>query len=125
MPDSKKMTAAIHAYVEGFSNRDPGSIAALYAVDASVEDPIGSPLKHGREAILEFYTEAVMTGAQLTLQGPIRVGGNFAAFAFSVNLTFGGVHQRIDVIDTFCFNEANEITEMRAFWGPENMHGFQ
>jgi len=28
------------------------------------------------------------------------------------------------VIDTFRFDEANKVVEMRAFWGPANMHGF-
>ena len=35
-----------------------------------------------------------------------------------------GGAKRIDVIDTFRFNEANEVIEMRAYWGPTNMHGF-
>jgi steroid delta-isomerase len=66
----------------------------------------------------------MQTGAKLTLNGPIRAGADHAAFAFSVNLHFGGSDKRVDVIDTFRFNEAGEIIEMRAFWGPENMHGF-
>ena len=37
---------------------------------------------------------------------------------------YDGVDKRIDVIDTFRFNDANEVIEMRAYWGPSNMHGF-
>lgn len=124
MPDPEKMAATVHAYVEGFAKGDPAIIAALFAEDATVEDPVGSPIRHGRAAIHAFYAESMKTGARLTLQGPIRVGGAFAAFAFSVDLHFGGSDKRVDVIDTFRFNDAGEVVEMRAFFGPGNMHGF-
>jgi len=124
MPAIEKMTGAVHAYVEGFAKGDPGMIAALFAEDATVEDPIGTPIRHGRAAIHAFDTESMQTGAKLTINGPIRVGADHAAFAFSVNLHFGGSDKRVDVIDTFRFNDDNEVVEMRAFWGPGNMHGF-
>lgn len=124
MPDPAKMTAAVHAYVDAFAKGDPSLVAALFAEDATVEDPIGSPIHHGRAAIHGFYAESMKTGAKLTLEGPVRVAGDYAAFAFSVHLHFAGSDKRIDVIDTFRFNDANEVIEMRAFWGPANMTGF-
>ena len=68
--------------------------------------------------------ESMKTGAKLRLEGPVRVTGEYAAFAFSVLLHLEGKDMRVDVIDTFRFNEANEVIEMRAFFGPSNMHGF-
>jgi steroid Delta-isomerase len=124
MPDPEKMTATVHAYVEGFAKGDPAMVAALFAEDATVEDPIGSPIHHGRAAIHEFYAGSMKTGAKLRLEGPVRVAADHAAFAFSVHLNFAGGDKQIDVIDTFRFNDANQITEMRAFWGPGNMVGF-
>jgi steroid delta-isomerase len=124
MPDPAKMEAAVHAYVAAFEAGSADQVAALYAQDATVEDPIGSPLHKGREAIRAFYAESMKTGAKLKLEGPVRVGADYAVFPFSVNLNYDGGHKRIDVIDTFRFNEANEVVEMRAFWGPNNMHGF-
>jgi len=124
MPDPAKMEAAVHAYVAAFAAGSADQVAALYAEDATVEDPIGAPLHHGREAVRAFYAESMKTGAQLELLGPIRIAGDYAAFPFSVNLNYDGGTKRIDVIDTFRFNEANEVIEMRAFWGPGNMHGF-
>lgn len=124
MPDPEKMQAAVHAYVAAFDKGDADAVAAIYAPDASVEDPIGSPVHNGREAIRAFYAESMKTGAKLKLEGPIRIGGDYAVFAFSVNLHFEGTDKRIDVIDTFKFNADNQVIEMRAFWGPLNMHGF-
>lgn len=124
MPDPTKMEAAVHEYVAAFEAVSPERVAALFAADATVEDPIGTPPHAGRAAILGFYTESMKTGAKLRLEGPVRIAGDYAAFAFSVHLHMGGADMRVDVIDTFRFNEANEVIEMRAYFGPSNMHGF-
>lgn len=124
MPDAEKMEAAVHAYVAAFEASSADDVAALYAADATVEDPIGAPIHRGREAIRAFYAASMATGAKLALEGPVRVAGDYAVFPFSVHLDFAGGAKRIDVIDTFRFNEAHEVVEMRAFWGPSNMTGF-
>jgi len=124
MPDPVKMEAAVREYVAAFDVGSADRVAALYAEDATVEDPVGSPLRIGREAIRAFYADSMKTGARLELQGPIRVVADYAVFPFSVLLHYDGADRRIDVIDTFRFDENNEIIEMRAFWGPSNMHGF-
>jgi steroid Delta-isomerase len=124
VPDNEKMEAAVYEYVAAFGAGDADRVAAIFAADATVEDPIGTPKHIGREAIRAFYTQSMATGAKLKLEGAIRIAADSAAFPFSVNLHWEGSDKRIDVIDTFRFNEANEVIEMRAFWGPANMHGF-
>jgi len=124
MPDIAQMEAAVHEYVAAFAARSPERVAALFAADATVEDPIGSPPHVGYDAILAFYTASMQTGARLELQGPVRLVGPYAAFAFSVHLDWDGGDKRIDVIDTFKFNEAGKVIEMRAYFGPANVHGF-
>ena len=124
MSDPARMAAAVEAYVAAFDAGDPDRVAALYAEEATLEDPIGGPLQRGREAIRAFYAEAMKTGAKLTLEGPVRICGDYAVFPFSVHLDYDGSPKRIDVIDSFRFNDANQVVEMRAFWGATNMHGF-
>lgn len=124
MPDPVKMEAAVHEYVAAFDAGAPERVAALFAEDATVEDPIGTPPHVGRDAILAFYTASMQTGAKLKLDGPVRIAGPFAAFAFQVLMHYQGKDQRVDVIDTFRFNEDNQVVEMKAYFGPSNMHGF-
>lgn len=124
MPNPVKMEAAVHAYVAAFEAGDADAVAELYAPGATVEDPVGTPTHQGREAIREFYKQSMATGAKLTLEGPVRVVADYAVFPFAVHLNYDGGPKRIDVIDTFRFNEDNEVIEMRAFWGPSNMTGF-
>lgn len=114
----------VNAYVAAFEAGNPQAVADLFADDATVEDPVGTPAHKGRAAILEFYTKSMATGAKLKLDGPVRVCLPYAVFAFSVHLHWEGKDQRVDVIDTFKFNEDGKVVEMRAYFGPTNMHGF-
>jgi steroid Delta-isomerase len=59
MPDPAKMEAAVHEYVAAFDVGDPDRVAVMYAVDAEVEDPIGTPRHVGREAIRGFYAQSM------------------------------------------------------------------
>ncbi|WP_156839850.1 steroid Delta-isomerase [Novosphingobium aquimarinum] len=124
MSDPEKMQAAVHAYVAAFDKGDPDAVTAIFAPDATVEDPVGTPAHEGHDAIRAFYAESMKTGAKLKLEGPVRIAGNHAAFAFSVALQVEGSDKTIDVIDTFKFNDDNQVIEMRAYFGPLNMHGF-
>lgn len=124
MPTVEQMTAAVHAYVEGFEKGDVEIIMALFADDATVEDPLGTPLRIGHPPIREFYTGSIAAGAKLVLEGPIRIAGNTVAFPFSARLSMNGNDMRVDVIDTFKFNEDGKVVEMKAYFGPDNMHGF-
>jgi hypothetical protein len=58
--------------------------AALFAQDATLEDPVGSERLVGHAAIATFYERAMAMGATLELRGPVRVAGDCAAFAFTV-----------------------------------------
>lgn len=121
MPTPEEMTAAVHAYVAAFEKGDAEAAVALFAPDAQIEDPIGSPLKIGSDAIREFYVGSMATGAKLVLQGPVRIAANHAAFAFQVQLHWNGKDMAIDVIDIFTFNEAGKVIDMKAYFGPTNM----
>lgn len=122
MPPHEQMVAAVHAYIDAFANEDSDAIMQLYAADATVEDPVGAPLRRGIEAVRDFYRMSVGTHAKLTLDGPVRTTGSIAAFAFSVHVTLDGTPCRIDVIDTFDFDSNGKIAAMKAFWGPQNVH---
>lgn len=133
MPNPEKMTAAVQAYFDCFNARDADGIVAFFADDATVNDPHGTPPKAGKNAIREFYTMAVKNGATLAQQGQTRIVHDTAAFAFTVTVGGAGMTDTavdvdlpsggmtIHVIDTFKFNEDDQVVEMRAFWGPTNI----
>ncbi|NQV94310.1 MAG: nuclear transport factor 2 family protein [Sphingomonadales bacterium] len=111
---------AVETYINSFSKGDLEAIVGLYADNATVEDPVGTPIKEGIEAVREFYTGAVGNGAQLELTGTPRCAGDYVAFPFAANINMDGNKAHIEIIDTFRFNRDGQVIEMRAFWGPEN-----
>lgn len=122
MTSPEAMTRAVETYVAAFDAADPEMVVGLFAPDATVEDPVGTPPHVGHDAIRAFYTSSMKTGAKLKLDGPVRVAGNTAAFAFHV--TFADPNMRVDVIDLFRFDEDGKVVSMQAFFGPGNMTGF-
>ncbi|MEZ5709833.1 MAG: nuclear transport factor 2 family protein [Blastomonas sp.] len=124
MPDTEKQKNVIHDYIAAFNAGAPDAMAALFSDDATVEDPIGTTTHHGREAIASFYGQAISTGAKISLQGPICMAGLHAAFPFAVSLSINGQEHRIDVIDTFRFDEDGCIAEMRAYFEASDLTSF-
>lgn len=115
--DTKDKIAAVEKYVEAFDKEDITLIEALYADDATVEDPVGSEIHNGIEAIKAFYVGALEMKAKLTLTGAPRCAGNAVAFPFTV---VAG-EMKLEVIDVFEFNEKGKVSAMKAYWGPENV----
>jgi steroid delta-isomerase len=96
-------------------------VAALYAEDATLEDPVGGGEIHiGREAITGFY-KAVEGASMKTELLTIRTGGHEAAFLFAITVGEGEGSMRIEPIEVMHFNGEGEITSMKAYWGPENV----
>ena len=118
--DTKR--AAMQAYIDRMNAGDLAGVVALYAADATIEDPVGSgKIVSGKAAIEEFYKGSMQTQAQLKLNTPIRTShSDSAAMAFEVTLNWGGL-MTISVIDVMTFNAQGEFTSMRAYWGPEDM----
>jgi steroid delta-isomerase len=115
MTDANQIRKVFERYPELISKGDWEGIVALYADDASIEDPIGSDLRVGRDAIREFYK--VSAGAvTMKLTGPVRVAGSEAAAPLLVLIGPAGQQQALDVIDVMTFDESGRITSMRAFW---------
>lgn len=116
------MKETLQAYIDLFNRADAEGIAELYATDATVEDPIGSPVKHGKTEIAAFYKMAVQTKTQLRLVAPIRASSaGEAAMAFDVELNMPSGRSVIRVIDTMRFNADGRVAAMRAYWGPGDM----
>ena len=109
--------AMVHKYVEAFDKQSMDLIREIYADDAIVEDPVGTDVHVGIEAVCAFYEGALKSGAKLALTGQARCSGNAVAFPFQVQMP----GMEIDIIDVFEFNDAGKVNSMKAYWGPENM----
>jgi steroid delta-isomerase len=107
----------VEQYVEAFANSDMGIIRHMFAGNARVEDPVGTPAHQGLEAVCAFYEGAMKMNVTLALTGTPRCAGNAVAFPFQVKMA----NTVIDVIDVFEFDDEGKVVSMKAYWGPENM----
>ena len=115
--DTATLQKVVSMYAEAFEKADISIIQNLYAEDATVEDPVGSPPRKGHAEITEFYKSAFDMGVKLVLDGKPRCAGNSVAFNFHVIMG----DMKISPIDVFELNAEGKVQSMRAYWGPENM----
>ncbi|MCV7418665.1 nuclear transport factor 2 family protein [Mycolicibacterium litorale] len=113
--------AIVERYLHTVSTGSADDVAALYAEDATLEDPVGGGEVHiGRQAIAGFYknTEGVEVETELL---SFRSGGHEAAFVFAITVKMGESTMRIEPIEVMTFTGDGKIASMKAYWGPENV----
>ena len=112
--------ATVKRYLELAAEGRADDVAALYADDATVEDPVGGEIHIGREAIRGFYSALPTTGAQAEIF-TLRTLGHEAAFFWALTIDLGENKMRIEIISVMTFNGDGEIASMKAYWTPENV----
>jgi steroid delta-isomerase len=123
MPSAEQITQTVNRYLESVSKGQPDEVAALYADDATVEDPVGGEVHIGRQAIRGFYGAIENVKAQTEVL-TLRALGSEAAFHWTLSLDFGGNGMRIDIISTMTFDDDCKIASMKAYWSQENVTTF-
>jgi steroid delta-isomerase len=118
MASADEIRKTVERYVALMNAGDADGIAALYADDATLEDPIGAPAQRGRAAILAWY-RASAGKVRLELTGPIRVAGGEAAFPLLGTLGTPASPAYLDIIDVMSFDAAGRVASMRAFWSAD------
>jgi steroid delta-isomerase len=118
MPTADQIRSTVESYVKMMTAGDADGITALYADDATVEDPIGALPVRGRDLIRKWYG-ASAGKVRLALEGPIRVAGGEAAFAMVGTVGTPESPMYIDIIDVMKFDDAGKIVSMRAFWSAD------
>lgn len=112
---------ACTTYIESLVAGDVDAVLALFADSATVEDPVGTPLKVGKEALRPFYEVACNSVTEAHFTGEPKFAGGELAFPFMITIGSGADAMTIDIIDVFSFDDHGKVVAMRAFWGPENM----
>lgn len=121
-PSQAHMRAALQAYVDRINQGDRNGILALFATDAVIEDPVGSPPKTG-EDIVSWFSDTIAFDTHIRPVAPIR-GSHANAAALVFEVTFQppeGPRLLIRSLDVCTFDAEGRITSLKAYWGPEDM----
>lgn len=118
MPTDGQIQATVEQYLQTFSAGDREGWLDLFTPDATLEDPVGTDVCKGRDAVGAFWDNSRAAADQITLklvQGP---GGNDreAAFAMEAHATIGGQTMIVPTIDVMTFADDGRISSQRAFW---------
>jgi len=107
---------AVLAYLESYRTGDIEARLALFAKDASFEDPVGTDPIIGREALKTFWTAGAHFDIAMELQ-TLAVNGSEAAFLFVATLRAPQADAvTLRVIATLAVNKQGLISRMRAYF---------
>lgn len=114
------VAAAVTRYLALVADGTADEIAALYAEDATLEDPVGSDVLRGREAIRAFY--ATLEGLSVTTTLiTLRACAGEAAFHFRVETDTGAGVATMEPLEVMTFSPDGKITSMRAWWSDADL----
>ena len=119
-PSRDAIRATVENYVKSVASGTVDDVLALYAPGATVEDPVGTPVRATEAEIREFYgvvEPLAQTGEVITL----KIAENNAAFVFRLVTHLGEQDLIMEVVDVMTFDDDARITSMRAFWSQEDM----
>ena len=118
MVSGEHIESTVQRYLELVAGGTAEQMAALFADDATVEDPVGGAEVHiGRQAIRGFYANIENAHRQTELI-TLRVAGHQAAFLFAITVGTGEHRIRIEPIDVMDFDAEGKIASMKAYWSP-------
>jgi steroid delta-isomerase len=118
--DANLILNVYERYRELLNKGDGDGILELYAEDAVIEDPVGSELRVGKDAIREFYQASAGT-VKIRVSGPVRLAANEAATPMVILMGPEGQQKALDVISNMSFDDAGKIKSMKAWWRFEDI----
>ncbi|NIJ18238.1 nuclear transport factor 2 family protein [Sphingobium vermicomposti] len=122
MPSQSVMRAGLEAYASRINDGDRNGVLALFAPGATIEDPVGTPIKRGDE-IAAWFSDTIAFQTHITPVAPIRGShSNAAALVFDVRFQPPeGPRLLIRSLDICTFDGQGLITSLKAYWGPDDV----
>ncbi len=109
----------IEHYLDRHGSNDLDAVVALFADDATLEDPVGAPIVRGQAAIRAFYRATHARNGRLLFErvGPLLVQGDELALHVRARLVCDPDSPGMDVIYTLRLErEGGRILALRAFF---------
>ncbi|OKH79260.1 steroid delta-isomerase [Mycobacterium sp. ST-F2] len=118
MASVEQIQNVVARYVELLSARQPETIVDLFADNATIEDPVGTEPKTGRQTLIDFYTVlASMDEIDVELLWS-KVAADTAVFSFELRSGAGGHRFELRPVDIMIFDDDAKIVSLRAVFDP-------
>ena len=122
--DAQQIRDTLHRYFDYFAEGNVDGIVDLFASDAFIEDPVGTPRVQGHDALRAFYRAGFEHTGGITMkaEGAVRVAGNTGACAALGYCEKANPPFYFETLDVMTFGADGKIVSMLAYWGPDNHH---
>ncbi|WP_232678620.1 nuclear transport factor 2 family protein [Nocardioides sp. R-C-SC26] len=118
--DNDRAIATVRQYLDLVATGTAAEITALFAPDATLEDPVGSEVRSGIEAISAFYETVAPLEATTELL-TVRACGGEATFHFRMITKAGDANLTLEPMEHMVFDDEGRIQAMRAWWSDADM----
>ena len=118
MASIEEIQSVVAQYVDLVAAHQPEKVADLFADNATIEDPVGTDRKTGRQDIIDFYGVIASMEETTTELLWSKVAADTAVFAFELRVATAGYGYEVRPIDIMVFDDAAKIVSMRAVWDP-------
>jgi steroid Delta-isomerase len=118
-----QVAAAVDRYFEGTRSMSARQWASAFALNAVVEDPVGTPLLKTPNDVLRQGEGFVGAFKSIGLESHyVHVNGQEAvAYWIGRGVNKDGVAVRFEGVNVFVFNQEAKIVSLRGFWSPANI----
>lgn len=108
---------AVQSHVHHWNRMEREPWVALFSPSVIFEDPVGSPLKHGLDAVHNSWDRSFTPGRRWTLE-PRQIvgGGDEAAVVMKNHGVIGERRVEVDSIEVFRVDADGRIVHVRAFF---------
>jgi len=117
---AEQVRQVLQDYIRAWTIKDKALLLSLFAEDAVLEDPVGTPPFRGHEGIGKFWDFALSDSArQITPRlEEIRACGNqgILRFTMEVRLPHEGKGLNLSIIEHAQLNDDGKLNHLRAFW---------
>jgi steroid delta-isomerase len=117
MPTPDELRALTEKYAAAWRTKDRDAYVGLFAEDAVLIDPVGTPARHGHQGVGEFFDQTMEMLESMDIEiTRTHACANEIAMVFTIHAKAGGGAMAIDAVDIFEVNDAGKVAGFKAYW---------
>jgi len=118
-PSTEVLRATLESYFAAIAARDPKRIASVFAEDCEIEDPVGNPIRHGRDGVVGLFASGVAALAshvKITVLAALPSGNSIATHWTMVARGKAGREIEAEGIDVLQVDSQGQIVRAEGYW---------
>ena len=114
----------LDSYFKAIAARDPSRLALVFAEDGEIEDPVGTPVRKGRDTLEGLFTSgmALASDVEINVLAAFPSGNYIAAHWTTTVRTKAGQEAKAEGIDVLEVNVQGLIVRAEGYWNAAAFH---